>query len=198
MSRRPSPEPKVGNQPSPTANTEISRIAPTKDGMAANTVSRMRMARSANRPLLSAATMPAVRPTIRMIAAAIATSPIVTGKRSPITVDTSCLNCRERPRSPRKMPPTQFRYCCHGGRSSPNCALISATASGLGLRPRSRKLRGSPGTMKREKKTSSEARNSVSRSAPSFDAMRRAMVIVWPPGSPVPRLIAAARESSTD
>ena len=181
VSRNPSPDPNDGNQPSCTANTAMSTIEATNDGIAPRTVRPMSTARSSTRPRLSAATMPPTSPTTAIISPAMTTRPSVTGSRSPITVVTSCRYCSDRPKSPCSTPPSHCRYCCQAGRSSPYCAVTCATASGVGLRPRSRKLTGSPGTRKREKNTSNEARNSVRSSAPSLPATRRAAIMMRPP-----------------
>ncbi len=65
-------------------------------------------------------------------------------------------------------------------------AVTSAMASGLGLRPRSRKLIGSPGTSQREKNTITEETNTVKRNAPILPAASFSAATAWRGGLVAP------------
>lgn len=175
VSQKPSPEPKDGNQPSCTAKRAMKPTAATKDGMAPKAVSVTTTVRSTQVPRLTAARMPAARPKTVMSRPAMITRPRVTGRRSSSTSETDWRYCMERPKSPVKIPPIHLRYCSHGERFRPYCSVTAAMASGLGLRPRSRKESGSPGTRKREKKTSRDAGKSVRTRPASFPPTERTM-----------------------
>ena len=74
-SANPSPAPYVGNTPSRTENTEMSRIAAANDGIAASTVTPTSTTLSGVRPAVSDPAMPAPRPTTMMSSAESTTRP---------------------------------------------------------------------------------------------------------------------------
>ena len=118
--RSPSPAPKVGNQPSRTAKTEIRMIAATNDGMAASTVLTTRTALSATRPGPQRADDAGGEPDHADDQRRQArSSPRVVGSRAPIRVPTSSRNCSERPKSRCSTPVSQCQYCTRNGLVEP-------------------------------------------------------------------------------
>src|SRR5215469_7102385 len=142
--QKPVPLPSAGNQPSFTENTEISAIAATNDGNAAEIEVVTSTLVSAS-PGRSAAMTPLPIPTTRMISAAYRTSPPVVDIPAAITDDTFSRMMIETPRLPCSALSSQYQYWAKNGWFKWYCASSTRTLDWGRPRPPESAEIGPPG-----------------------------------------------------
>ena len=165
-SQKPCPEPKVGNQPSRTAKTAMQHDRADEGRDGGQAVMDATMARSAMLPRVRAAASAGGEAEHRDHRTGDQDSPRVTGMRSARTSTTSGGTAATGRNLPAGCRRPSTAYCSIGDLSSPYMAVTSATASGLGLRPRSRKLTGPRERGSGRRTPTREETKTVSSSAP--------------------------------